>query len=299
MIQDIRIDVRWRSHPKRAKLAFLLGHDGTGYVLDLWISTAQSKPDGVLRGLDDMDIALMAGWRGRPEDFVSALHATRLLDRLPDGSWALHDWAEHQPWVIGEPARVAKARKAANARHHGPEKRAETDQERPGNAVLDPLKMPEVGPKNTESMLGACSKHASSTAQAMLKHKSSNAPLQCLSSFKGRKTPPVRDKSLTSPTGGGKGYSEAFLAWWKVYPLKVKQPRAWDQWKLTKGVDAKTLIDAVLSQAKAGHHTYHDGDMWPHPNKWLKDKRWNDEIKGTEAGGALAWAAQDEGGQQQ
>lgn len=200
MIQDIRIDVRWRSHPKRAKLAFLLGHDGTGYVLDLWISTAQSKPDGVLRGLDDMDIALMAGWRGRPEDFVSALHATRLLDRLPDGSWALHDWAEHQPWVIGEPARVAKARKAANARHHGPEKRAETDQERPGNAVLNPLKMPEVGPKNTESMLGACSEHASSTAQAMLKHKSSNAPLQCLSS-KGIKTPPERATALSTPKG--------------------------------------------------------------------------------------------------
>lgn len=295
MIQDIRIDVRWRSHPKRAKLALLLGHDGTGYVLDLWISAAQSKPDGILRGLDALDISIMAGWPGKPDDFVAALSATRLLDEHPEGCWALHDWAEHQPWVIGAPARQAKAKKAAHVRWEGQEAEAEG----PGRAVPVSPKMPKVCPKNGENMLRGCSEDAPSIPQALLKHQSSNAPLLSLPSPKDRKTPPVRANALTSPTGGGKGYSQAFLAWWKTYPLKVKQPRAWDQWKLTKDVDAKTLIEAVQAQAEAGHHTYRDGDKWPHPNKWLKDKRWLDELKTAETGGAMAWAAQDTGGQQQ
>lgn len=198
MIQDIRIDVRWRSHPKRAKLALLLGHDGTGYVLDLWISAAQSKPDGILRGLDALDISIMAGWPGKPDDFVAALAATRLLDEHPEGCWALHDWAEHQPWVIGAPERVAKAKKAASVRWEDREK----DAKGPGRAVPGLQEMPEAGPKNGQKMLRVCSEYAPSIPQAMPESQSSNAPLLSSPSPKGIKTPPERDKSLSAPVGG-------------------------------------------------------------------------------------------------
>lgn len=201
MIQDIRVNVLWRNHPKRAKLAFLLGHDATGYVLDLWIATAQSKPDGVLRGLDDMDIALMAGWRGQPQDFVSALQATRLLDRLPDGTWALHDWAEHQAYVVTEPERVAKARKAINARWDKAREGQKMDAEGPGCAAPVARKMPEVVPKNGETISEEYDKNTPRIPQVILKPQSSNTPLQCLSSLKGRKTPPERATALSTPKG--------------------------------------------------------------------------------------------------
>ncbi len=203
MIQDIRIDVRWRNHPKRAKLAFLLGHDATGYVLDLWISTAQSKPDGVLRGLDEMDIALMAGWRGSPADFVAALQATRLLERNEtQNCWQLHDWHEHQPWVIGEPERVARAKKAINARWEKAKEGQEKDAEGLGRAAPAVRKMPEVGQKNGENVLGEYCENTGRIQEVILEPQSSNTPLQCLSSPKGRKTPPEEDKSSSAPTGG-------------------------------------------------------------------------------------------------
>ncbi|OIO03145.1 MAG: hypothetical protein AUJ49_04920 [Desulfovibrionaceae bacterium CG1_02_65_16] len=205
MIQDIRIDVRWRNHPKRAKLALLLGHDGTGYVLDLWISAAQSKPDGVLRGLDALDIAIMAGWTGRPDDFIAALSGTRLLDKHPEGCWALHDWAEHQPWVIGAPERVAKARKAVSTRWNKAREDHEKQAEGPGRAMPAVLKMPEVGSKNEKIILGEYSENTRSIPVELLKSQSSNTPLLLPSSSstlqKGIKTPPVSSSEDTAPKG--------------------------------------------------------------------------------------------------
>jgi len=212
VIQDIRIDVRWRSHPKRAKLAFLLGHDGTGYVLDLWISTAQSKPDGVLRGLDDMDIALMAGWAGKPADFVAALLGTRLLDRLPDGTLALHDWAEHQPWVIGAPERSEKAKKAIKARWDKAKGGQPEDAEGWGRVVDESRKMPEAGPKNGETIPGEYGEYTPRIQQVIPEPQSSNTPLLSLPSPKGRKTPPERATALSTPKGGEGQTAKRFIA---------------------------------------------------------------------------------------
>lgn len=113
---DIRIEVSFKGHRKRRKLRLLLGAGSTDYLIDLWINTATNHPDGVLAGMDAMDVALEAGWEGEPEKFVNAMLDAGFLDQDENGTFRLHDWEDHQPWVIGAPARSQKAKKAAETR---------------------------------------------------------------------------------------------------------------------------------------------------------------------------------------
>lgn len=112
---DIRVNASFKGHRKRKRLKALLGDDATDYILDLWISTAQNHPNGLLERMDELDISLEAGWDKDPSTFVDALLQCQLLDKV-EGGYALHDWAEHQPWVVHAPDRTAKARKAAEVR---------------------------------------------------------------------------------------------------------------------------------------------------------------------------------------
>jgi len=116
MNSDIRVAISFRNHRKRKRLRMVLGPGATDYLLDLWLSAAMNRPSGILHDMDETDIALDAGWDGAPEVFVSALADCGFLDRDADGTYALHDWARHQGYVVHAPEREAKARKAANAR---------------------------------------------------------------------------------------------------------------------------------------------------------------------------------------
>ena len=116
MNTDIRIAVSFRGHRKRKRLRAMLGEDGTGYLLDLWISTALDRPDGVLHGMDDVDVALMAGWDGDPAVLVDALVSVGFLDRGEGGVYSLHDWATHNGYASTAAVRSAAARSAAKNR---------------------------------------------------------------------------------------------------------------------------------------------------------------------------------------
>ncbi len=94
----------------------LLGAGATDYLLDLWISTAMNHPSGRLDGMDEVDIALEAGWEGEPAAFCRALVECRFLDVDEDGVYVLHDWEDHQPYVLGAEARTERARNAARSR---------------------------------------------------------------------------------------------------------------------------------------------------------------------------------------
>ena len=100
MNTDIRIAVSFRDHRKRRKLRLVLGDNSTDYLIDLWLSTAMNHPDGVFSGMDEVDIALEAGWDKDPALFVHGLLRCGLLDRDDDGTYRLHDWEEHQPEAL-------------------------------------------------------------------------------------------------------------------------------------------------------------------------------------------------------
>ena len=116
MNTDIRISVSFRNHRKRRKLRIILGENSTDYLLDLWISTAMNHPSGRLEGMDEVDIALEAGWEKDPTSFVEALMKCGFLEKDQDGTYFLHDWDDHQGYAIHAQQRSDKAKKAALAR---------------------------------------------------------------------------------------------------------------------------------------------------------------------------------------
>ncbi|SBV99804.1 Prophage LambdaSo, replication protein O (modular protein) [uncultured delta proteobacterium] len=116
MNSDIRLAVSFRGHRKRKRLRLLLGPGSTDCLIDLWIATAMTHPSGVLQGMDEIDIALEAGWEDEPQKFVTALVECGFLEKDEYGAYALHDWSDHQGYAIHAERRKANARNAAAAR---------------------------------------------------------------------------------------------------------------------------------------------------------------------------------------
>lgn len=100
MNSDIRLTVSFRGHRKRKRLRLLLGPGSTDYLIDPWIATAMNHPNGILQGMDETDIALESGWDGEPLTFLAALVECGFLEKSDSGEYALHDWEEHEAYVI-------------------------------------------------------------------------------------------------------------------------------------------------------------------------------------------------------
>ena len=113
---DIRVKVGWAGHRKTRKLARLVGGEGPWKLVQLWEHAALEAQDGYLRGYTDEDIAAAATW---PEHdsaaFVGALRECGWLEDR-DGIPYLHDWPDHQPWMVHAPIRHEIAKKAAAVR---------------------------------------------------------------------------------------------------------------------------------------------------------------------------------------
>ena len=118
MNKDIRVLTSFKNHRKRVRLKMVLGESGTDYLIDLWLTAAEDRPDGVLTGWDEIDIAISCGWPGEPQKIVDALIETKWLDRLEDGTYALHDWVDHNGYASSADQRSDKARFSNLKRWH-------------------------------------------------------------------------------------------------------------------------------------------------------------------------------------
>jgi len=128
MADDARISTAFPRHPKTVKLKRRLGAEGCWSLLCLILWVVDNHPDGDLRAMAAEDIEIAADWDSKPGLLVSTLVEVRFLDG-EEGSYRIHDWAEHQPWVVGRPARQAASRIANDARWHG--KRIASDSDAP------------------------------------------------------------------------------------------------------------------------------------------------------------------------
>jgi len=117
MADDFRVKVGFLNHPKTLKLKRRLGGDGVLAFLQLWEFCTTARTDGALVGLDDEDIELAARWGGKPGAFVEALVAVRYLDG-EEGTRQVHEWSEHQAYVVRQCDRNATASANAYARWH-------------------------------------------------------------------------------------------------------------------------------------------------------------------------------------
>lgn len=70
-------------------------------------------------------------------------------------------------------------------------------------------------------------------------------------------------------------YPPAFEEWWKIYPRRknCSKKDAAKQWReATKTINADELLNLTAIYAKT--HGVSDPKYFPHPHKWLKDRRW-------------------------
>jgi hypothetical protein len=81
--------------------------------------------------------------------------------------------------------------------------------------------------------------------------------------------------------GKGKGkaeYTEAFDAFWEVYPAKKGKGGAFKSWKVAiKKADPSQIISAVLIQKEWSAWRKDGGRFIPHPQTWLNNEQWCDE----------------------
>jgi hypothetical protein len=244
---DIRIDTTFRDHRKRKRLAADLGADGVLALVDLWLSVAQTRPDGVLAGMDVTDIELDAQWPGEPGAFVSACVGRGFLDLGADGVYRVHNWEEHQPWVIGAKARADHARTAAVKRWGRSE--------------------------HAPAVLTGCSEHATSMRGAC----SPQCPSPILSSpILSQPNTPIAPKGARVWTPRIVAIPPEAEAIYQAYPRHdAKQPALKAIAKALAKTAAAELLAAVTEYAEAvkGQETKYI----PHPASWFNDERWTDD----------------------
>ncbi len=115
MNSDIRLSVSFWDHWKTVVLKEDLGYQGVESLQRLWCFSAINKPTGKLVGMNSRAIEIAARWTGAPGALTTKLVELAFLDSQ-NGVYELHDWEEHNGYVVHAPDRSDKARKAASAR---------------------------------------------------------------------------------------------------------------------------------------------------------------------------------------
>lgn len=96
---------------------------------------------------------------------------------------------------------------------------------------------------------------------------------------------PEMQQHQKKPTNG---YSEAFEAWWSIYPKKVGKGDAWKSWKRDK-LDKKAdqLIEKLEAQ-NAMQYSFTEYKFVPLPATYLNQSRYDDEVQLVTNGGRNA-----------
>ncbi|MDG4549850.1 MAG: hypothetical protein P9F19_01365 [Candidatus Contendobacter sp.] len=111
----MKINTATLNHPRVIKLKRRLGADAVLSLIALWAWAESERPDGILTGMDEEDLAIVAGWTGDDCFFITTLIELRLLDwngeafALAD----LHRAGNGQP--APEPSHDARSEQARNA----------------------------------------------------------------------------------------------------------------------------------------------------------------------------------------
>jgi len=232
-MQDARIATGLPSHPKTKKLLRRLGPQGGWSLMCLFLWVAANRPDGDLAGMSAEDIELAVDWPGGEGELARALCEVGFLDG-DEGTYAIHDWAEHNPWAAGAERRADKARFAALCRRYGraeaarmmPDYAASMLEAEPEQAASTPdpaTSMPRAELDSASSMPVAGSSSAPSP------NPSPNpSPEQELSSLRS-------DSSSAAPKdGAGKGASSAADKALRLAQVTDQAIAAWNASPLVK-----------------------------------------------------------------
>lgn len=116
-------------HPKVLRAARTLRMDSdalVGKLIRLWTWALNNRENGALSDLDATVLHRILNYNGKAEKLLSALLEAQLLDALPEGGYAIHDWDEHTGRLMEQ-----RDRKRAQARERQRRRRASLKQEEP------------------------------------------------------------------------------------------------------------------------------------------------------------------------
>lgn len=209
-MSDIRIDLDFDTHPKIIKLKRRTGDTGLLCLIRLWCYAAKHRSNGVLTDMDAEDVAIACCWSGNEQDFVDTLKQLRLLDQTEEGTYALHNWEQRNPWAANSEERSELARKAVNARWN---KRNDTERIRSvydANAESNtpspsPSPIPTPSPKEEKSGKSKDSAQAPDTQTAP-----PSAPT----------AEPATTATATAPPPTA-SIPDEFEAFWREYPQRA------------------------------------------------------------------------------
>jgi uncharacterized protein YdaU (DUF1376 family) len=102
-----------------------------------------------------------------------------------------------------------------------------------------------------------------------------NPPISDLRSPSPRSKPAVSRKHSQD----ARAYTAEFLEFWNAYPKHAAKPEAFDVWqRLAPSLDLKREIFAALEwQTKQPGWLENGGQFVPQAQKWLRNRRWEDE----------------------
>ena len=78
-------------------------------------------------------------------------------------------------------------------------------------------------------------------------------------------------------------YTRDFETFWSAYPKKQDKAKAFEKWNAVNGVrpPLKELLIILEKLKQTDDWKKDEGQYIPYPSKWLKGKRWEDEIETT------------------
>jgi hypothetical protein len=113
------------------------------------------KPDGILSGLSNSQIAVIAGWDGDADEYIKIMIEIGILDET-DSGLELHNWRKHNPYAANQDKRSAAARTANEVRWgkakkvqsgSGPDKSGPKADPPPPSPLPSPSPSPPPSPK--------------------------------------------------------------------------------------------------------------------------------------------------------
>jgi hypothetical protein len=257
MNKDFRLATDFFDHPKTIRLRRTHGEGAVLSLIRLWAWVARHRPTGDLGDLEREDLNEIAGW-SNDGHFSQVL----VLCGFMDDESTLHDWQEHQPWVIRAPARTEKAKAAARARWEK---------------------------KDREGMLGECSEHdsnAQGNAKAMLKQCPS-APSPSPSPSPGslfRENPSQTRSRKRELASLQREWNGLFPDWYETFPRKEARAageKAWEQVGKSHipRLTPSELFDNVMAVwgAQSPEISERERKHQPLPATWLRANSFADE----------------------
>jgi len=151
----VRVECDYPRHLKTLRLVRRLGPIAELYPLRLMLWAGEQRPDGSLAGVDDEEIAHIAGYAGDdPGELVRHLRECGFVETDRDGSRRLRSWYEHNGILADRRERNAERmrRQRAAANEESEQERGAPEAQKPD---AEPVQIPAE--LNTAEFLAAWS----------------------------------------------------------------------------------------------------------------------------------------------